>query len=161
MVDVEWYEKKRAGRDVEIAMSGVSTLPNAAIHFPFVARRPHDYAPLDTLNLTISTGGTNFPWSRAICSEFLFVREDNSNREIRWAASRRQLESECLHRPEEQRKEEGRRYPGGKKRTSGVILRRATPTLDFRRDKLTETYGTSRLFVECKDKRNNVKGMLN
>ena len=32
---------------------------------------------------------------------------------------------------------------------------------DFRRDKLTEAYDTSRLFVECKDKRNDVKGMLN
>lgn len=25
MVDVEWYEKKRAGRDIEIATSGVTT----------------------------------------------------------------------------------------------------------------------------------------
>lgn len=58
MVDVEWQSKrKRAGRDVEIAMSGVPTLPNPAIHF-LPSRRPPDYAPLDTLNLTI--GRTNF-----------------------------------------------------------------------------------------------------
>lgn len=55
---VEWQSKrKRAGRDVEIAMSGVPTLPNPAIHF-LPSRRPPDYAPLDTLNLTI--GRTNF-----------------------------------------------------------------------------------------------------
>lgn len=73
MVDVEWqWKRKRAGRDVEIAMSGVPTLPNPAIHF-LPSRRPPDYAPLDTLNLTIE-GRTNF--LRVTCHL-------PSNREIR------------------------------------------------------------------------------
>ncbi|CAK9827461.1 hypothetical protein ANTRET_LOCUS5150 [Anthophora retusa] len=51
---------------------------------------------------------------------------------------------ERLHRPEARRKEEGRRRSANKKRIGAVILRRAAPTLDFRRDKLTEAYDTSR-----------------
>lgn len=57
---------------------------------------------------------------------------------------------ERLHRPEAWRKEEGRRLALGEARKGwgGVILRGATPTLDFRRDKLTEAYDTSWPFVE-------------
>lgn len=57
MADVEWHEKKEgwAGRwDCDVRRPDA---PNPAIHF-LPSRRPPDYAPLDTLNLTI--GRTNF-----------------------------------------------------------------------------------------------------
>lgn len=43
---------------------------------------------------------------------------------------------------------------------AGRILRRGTPTLDFRRDKLTEAYDTSRPFVERKDRGMTLRGCL-
>lgn len=55
----------------------------------------------------------------------------------------------CIGRKRKGRKREDDALDS-KKRMGGVILRGATPTLDFRRDKLTEAYDTSWPFVECK-----------